>query len=208
MCRLPEEHWVAPAPSDANVAAAPSTLRRHRDGGLLDPALTARLAASVADGAEAQHGQGGAGAGPISGADSGDGDGTLQQQRRRLLSAAAPGGDAALTLVQADAKPTAGLAPREQQRESLLEAAGQLNLSAYRRGPAARKRHGAGGTDPTVCSLRCVSGTDSRLDKVQCSLNMPPPMLSMHAADYSSLSQAHMKSATTAVVKPCYFVTR
>ena len=164
MCRIPDYHWLPVATSD-KAAAAVSTVRRHSKEGQLDPALSTRRAASKS-GAVAQHRQGHAvpehandgathhRAGPV-------------QRERKLLSASGSSGATVPALAGTDAERAAESTAREQRDGSIPAAAQQLNLSAYRRGPEARRRHGIGGTDPTVCSLLCKAGNNAELKKVR-----------------------------------------
>jgi len=151
--------------ADPTADAGPSTATFGSGADTPDPALVAKLAASLAGAAGEQPRSERTGSGLVSVGSGINNDGAQQQQRRQLLTAGSGGGDAAATPAEAGADQPVGSTPREQVGGSSVGATRKLDLSAYRRGPAARL--GVAGTDPTVCSLRCEqTSADSELKKV------------------------------------------
>ena len=165
VCHTKDEHWVPATPAEPTVAAAPGTAQGGSSADSLFPALFAKLAASLAGAAGEQPRGQHAGSRLSRVTDDVSGADALQQQRRQL-SQGGSGKDAAAAPADTGAEQPAESTPREQGGGSSADAARKLDLSAYKRGPAARL--GVAGTDPTVCSLRCEqTSADSELKKVR-----------------------------------------
>jgi len=154
-------------PADPTADASPSTAQPGSGADLLDPALTAKLATSLA-GATGEQPRSERTASGLVGVASGIANDGAQQQRRRQLFTAGSGDEVSdATPADTGAEQQAESTPREQKYASSRGSVRKLDLSAYRRGPAARVG-AAQGTDPSVCLLRCEqTSADSELKKVR-----------------------------------------
>ena len=113
----------------------------------------------------------------------GTSEGGRLQVQRQLMSAAARQGVADATNPEADAAPGAAPRARLQRSGSRGDGERKVDLSAFLRGSDVGKRRSSGGTDPTVCSLRCGSAGDTALVKVRPDLTQSYPSYPSHDPD-------------------------